>query len=271
MSASREALRQQMLLRALWRDARPGVLAGWSRDGDRFARGLSAYQANAGALAERALAAAYPTIQELLGDESFASLARALWQQHAPERGDIAQWGAALSTLLADSADLADEPYLSDVARLEWMVHGAGLAADDAAQIHGLELMADADPAALWVRLRAGTALLRSPHPVLSIWRAHRLRSADEAARFDEVRAAFAQGMTQDALVWRSGWKVEVAGCGPGDALFMQSLLAGESLAQALSAAQSMPEFDFEDWLVRALQLGWIGAVAMQAPAPPGG
>jgi hypothetical protein len=28
-----EALRQQMLLRALWRDARPGVVEGWLRDG----------------------------------------------------------------------------------------------------------------------------------------------------------------------------------------------------------------------------------------------
>ena len=70
----KEALRQQMLLRALWRDARPGVVAGWMRDGARFARGLAAYQANAGALAERALGAAFPTIAALLGDESFARL-----------------------------------------------------------------------------------------------------------------------------------------------------------------------------------------------------
>ena len=45
MSADREALRQQMLLRALWRDARPGVVAGWMRDDPaRFQRGLQAYQ-----------------------------------------------------------------------------------------------------------------------------------------------------------------------------------------------------------------------------------
>ena len=271
MSASREALRQQMLLRALWRDARPGVLAGWSRDGERFARGLAAYQANAGALAERALAAVFPTIQELLGEESFASLARALWHQHAPERGDLAQWGGALPAFLAGSADLADEPYLSDVARLEWMVHGADRAADESAQPQGLERLADTDPSALWLRLRAGMALLRSAHPVLSIWQAHRMRSADDSARFDEVRQAFAHGLAQDALVWRSGWKVEVAACGPAQTVFMQALLAGASLSDALSAAQSAQEFDFEDWLMRALQLGWIVGVDTQPPALPGG
>ena len=62
----KEGLRQQMLLRALWRDARPGVVTGWLRDApERSARGLQAYQANAGALAERALAAAYPTLVQL--------------------------------------------------------------------------------------------------------------------------------------------------------------------------------------------------------------
>ena len=97
MSADKEALRQRMLLRVLWHDARPGVLAGWTRDGERFGRGLQAYRANAGALAERALAAAFPTLQQLLGDESFAALARHFWLASPPAHGDIATWGEGLS------------------------------------------------------------------------------------------------------------------------------------------------------------------------------
>ena len=42
---------EKELLRALLNDARPGVVAGWMRDGERFGRGLAAYRANAGALA----------------------------------------------------------------------------------------------------------------------------------------------------------------------------------------------------------------------------
>ena len=54
MSGGKEALRQQMLLRALWRDAPPGVVGGWLRGApERWRRGLQVYQANAGALAER--------------------------------------------------------------------------------------------------------------------------------------------------------------------------------------------------------------------------
>ena len=62
MSGSREAERQQRLLGAISRSTAPAALAGWARDSLRVGRGLQVYQANAGALAERALVAAYPEI-----------------------------------------------------------------------------------------------------------------------------------------------------------------------------------------------------------------
>ncbi|MBA4175071.1 MAG: hypothetical protein C0505_00690 [Leptothrix sp. (in: Bacteria)] len=131
----RETLRQQMLLRALLGDARPACVGGWLRapgpaGGPDPARGLAAYRANAGALAERALAAAYPTLQQLLGADSLAGLARHFWHRHPPQAGDIARGGADLADFIAAAPALADEPYLADLARLEWAVHCAATAAD---------------------------------------------------------------------------------------------------------------------------------------------
>ena len=40
-------------------------------------RGLAAYRANGHALAERALCAAFPVVRALVGEDSFAALARA--------------------------------------------------------------------------------------------------------------------------------------------------------------------------------------------------
>ncbi len=251
----KEALRQQMLLRALWRDARPGVLAGWTRDGPAFARGLQAYQANAGALAERALAAAFPTVQQLVGDESFAALARALWQARPPLQGDMARWGAALPGFMADAEQLAEEPYLADVARLDWAVHLAQTAADATAPVQGLALLGQHDPGALTLRAQPGTGLVSSPHPVLSIWQAHRSTAPD---RFDAVRAAFAAQQGEGALVWRRGWAVEAAALSPAELRFTASLLQGASLGVAL--AQAGPALDFEAWLIQALQRGWLAA-----------
>lgn len=260
MSADREALRQQMMLRALLGDARPGVLAGWCRDGERFTRGLQAYRANAGALAERALAAAYPTLQQLLGDESFAAMARAFWHRHPPERGDIATWGGHLAAFVADAEQLAEEPYLADVARLEWAVHGATNAADGESAPHGLERLADADPAQLRLLARPGTALVESRHPIVTIWQAHRAEATADGDRFAAVRQAFAAGRAETALVWRQGLRVQVAALEPGDARFTTVVLAGHPLAAALAACPS--PFDFTAWLVAALQRGWLAGAA---------
>lgn len=250
----KEALRQQMLLRALWRDARPGVVAGWLRDGAAFQRGLQAYQANAGALAERALGAAFPTLVQLLGADSFAALARAFWHAAPPERGDMAEWGAALPAFIEDDAQLAAEPYLADVARLEWAVHQAERAADGAA-VTGLERLADTDPAQLTLQLQAGTVLLSSPFPVATLWHAHRSPAQD---RFAPVRAAFAAGRGEQALVRRSGWLAEVLALDAATARFVTALLAGQDLASALHEAGD--GFDFQTWLIEALQAGAIAA-----------
>jgi Putative DNA-binding domain len=251
----KEALRQRMLLRALWRDARPAVVAGWLRDGPRFERGLAAYRANAGALAERALAAAFPTVAPLLGDEAFAALARAFWHAAPPARGDMALWGEALPGFIAADAQLAEEPYLADVARLDWAVHRAEHAAD-ASPPTGLQRLADGDLARLRLQLQPGAALVVSPHPVVAIWRAHRDTHAE---RFAPVRAAFAAGRGETALVLRHGWRVDVLSLEPAPARFCAALLRNAALAEALATAGD--GFDFETWLVDALQRGAVAAV----------
>lgn len=259
-----EALRQQLLLRTLWGDAPPGVVAGWLRDSpQRITRGLQAYRAHAGALAERALGAAFPTVALLVGEESFAALARALWQAQPPQQGDIAQWGAALPAFIGAAPQLADEPYLADVARLDWAVHRAELAADGDASVQGLQQLADGDPATLRLCLAEGVALIASPHPVVSIWQAHRSNAAE---RFAPVRAALARGDGERALVHREGFAVRVLAVPEATAGFMQALRAGASLGHALDAAG--PGFAFDGWLVQALQQGWLRSVEPQDAAP---
>jgi Putative DNA-binding domain len=261
MNTDKEALRQQMMLRALWQDARPGVLAGWMRDGERFARGLAAYRANAGAMAERALTAAYPVLAQLLGEESFANMARAFWHQHPPRQGDIATWGEALAGFVAGAQALAEEPYLGDVARLEWAVHQAGLAGDGSSEPQGLQQLANAEPHQLHVQTRPGTVLVHSSHPIVSIWQAHQSAAADAQDRFAAVRDAFAQGRAESALVWRQGFRVQVAALDAGDAAFTQALLQGQSLAAAFGAVPAGSTFGFQPWLVNTLQRGWLAHI----------
>ena len=231
---------------------------------------LQAHLAHAGAMAERALAAAYPTLQQLLGAQPFAALARAHWHAEPPRAGDLACWGAGLPAFAAAAVQLAAEPYLADVAQLEWAVHQASSAADDEAAVQGVQHLHDADPQALWLLLRAGTAVVQSAYPVVTLWHAHR---HTEPARptLADARAALAAGRAEQALVWREGWQVHVAALTLAAAAFTRAVLQGSAVGAALH--QAGPAFEFEAWLLRALREGWLAGAAISAspatPAPP--
>ena len=144
------------------------VLAPW-------ARGLTAYQANGHDLAERCLRAAYPVVAALVGDDSFATMARELWHRHPPERGDLACWGDALAAFVEPNPQLADVPYLADVARVEWALHRAAGAPDAAADPASFALLSQADPDAVTLRLAPGTTVIASVWPVATLVTAHLL------------------------------------------------------------------------------------------------
>ncbi|NRF70655.1 putative DNA-binding domain-containing protein [Aquincola sp. S2] len=253
----REALRQQLLLRSLWREAPEGALRGWLRETPaREQRSLAAYRSNGEAVAGRALATAFPTVEQLVGEASFVALAAAFWRAQPPTCGDMAAYGAALPGFIAADPQLADVPYLADAARLDWAVHRAEAAADVHQPPEGLPRLGTDAPEALAMVLRPSVLLVSSRWPVAAIWHAHR---SSEADRFSRVRAALEAGTGEHALVWREGWRPRVLALADADAAFTTALLAARPLALALDAAGA--EFQFEPWLLQALQHGWLAAV----------
>lgn len=219
--------------------------------GSHAQRGLMAYQANGHMLAERALQATYPVIAQMLGQESFGQLARALWHAHPPTVGDMAQWGAALPAFIAQSAQLQDEAYLPDMARAEWMLHGCASAADQDANLTTLAMLTTEDPQALGLQLAPGTQTLASAWPVASLWLAHMAG----VPTFAEVGEQLRQRTPQSAVVWRQGLQPQLREALPGECALLQALQSGMALEPALEAAGSL---DFSQWLPLAVQTGLV-------------
>lgn len=223
-------------------------------------RGLQVYRVNAEVLALRSLQASYPVVNQLIGDDAFALLARDLWHHAPPTRGDVAQWGGGLAALISSIPQLADEAYLPDVAHIEWALHQAATAADASADLTSLTLLTQHDPDALTLQLAPGTAVLHSPHPAASVVTAHLYASP----AFDAVGIKLRAQTAESALVWRQGLRPMVAACPLADALFVQRLLAGGSLIAALessaaaSSTTSVPAFDFNTWLPQAAHNGLL-------------
>ena len=253
MSVALEAQRQRQLLAAILRRGEAPALR---EQGARAARGLAAYRAHAGALAERALAATAPTVAAMLGEADFARLARELWAARPPRRGDVAEWGAELPAWIAAQPALAEWPWLADAARLDLALQAAERAADATLDAGSLALLAEADPAQLRLGLMAGLAVLVSAWPIATLHAAHH----DEGPEpFAPVRAALAAGQGEAVCVARAGWRAVVHRLSDDEARFMRALLGGTSLADALHAAGE--GFDFAIWLRRAIAQSWLKAV----------
>lgn len=218
-------------------------------------RGLAAYRANGHASAERSLLAAYPVVAALMGEESFALMARDFWHQHPPTRGDLAQWGEALAPFVARNAQLADVPYLADVARVEWALHRAAGAPDSAADPASFALLSSTEPDALTLRLSPGSAVLVSDWPVASLLTAHLY---GEPA-MDQVAAKMQARAAENALVWRQGMRPCVRECTLAETALIQALAARQPLLTALDAALAQdPDFDLGAWLPSAVQQGLL-------------
>lgn len=269
---------QQALLQALL--ARPGSTAACAAKEClvgfldtrhiQTARGLDAYQANGHAMAERSLLSAYPVVAALIGGDNFALLARDLWHHHPPLRGDLAQWGDALPGFLRDNAQLADAPYLSDVARAEWALFRAAGAADAAPDPGSFARLAQEAPEGLALTLAPGTAVIDSTYPVASLIAAH----LDTRPTLDEAAQRLRDGLGEQTLVWRQGLRPRLQQIDPPASSLVQALLAGAELPQALDAACAVagPDdaFDFSSWLNAAVTDALvIGVHSLPLPNTP--
>jgi hypothetical protein len=234
------------------------VLAPW-------ARGLNAYQANGHDLAERSLLAAYPVVAALVGDDSFATMAREFWHRHPPARGDLACWGEALAAFVAPNPQLADVPYLADVARVEWALHRAAGAPDAGADPASFALLTQAEPDSFTLRLAPGTAVILSEWPVASLVTAH-LHDDPPLA----VAAAWVQAHeAENAVVWRQALRPLVAACTPAEAALLAALLQGRSLLASLNdALVADAAFDLGAWLPGAVTQGVVLGAEPLDPRP---
>ena len=257
------AQEQQALLAALFGNADEGELWPCLQAGAHAAlarRGLQAYQSNGLALAERVLGAAYPVLAQLIGDESFAPLARQVWRQQSPERGDLACWGGGLAAFIEAAPQLADEPFLADIARVEWALHCAATAADVPPDLPSLALLSaggeDGDEAnAATLALGAGVFLLASPWSVVSIVNAHLSGEPSMEHAAERLQSA----VSEYALVWRHGFKPRLRHVSAAEYALVQALQTRCSLDYALQKAlEASPGFDFATWLAESVSTGLV-------------
>lgn len=198
----------------------------------RAERGLGIYRGNIRANATRALGAAYPVVEQIVGAEFFFGLAARYSLSFPSVSGDLNEFGESFANFLADFPAVAEFPYLADVARLEWRVQQAHYAADpqpfDPARLAALS---PDEHSALRPQLHPACSVLQSAYPLARIWEVHQPSFSGEFHVEFSERPAY-------ALVFRPRFRVEVAGISDAEAAFLLACRDGRTLEAALATAR---------------------------------
>jgi hypothetical protein len=202
-----------------------------------------------------ALAATFPTVQALVGEEFFRAMAGGFVGLELPVQPILSEYGAGFPDFVARYEPASGLPYLADIARLDWALDQAFNSPMDrrltVADLAGIEV--ERLPS-LSVALSAGAALVVSRYPIDRIWNASQPGASAEPVDLASGRA--------DLLVLRRPDDAAFIVLEVGEAAFVAALTGGNSLeAAAGQALFTDASFDLSQGFARLLGLGAFAAL----------
>ena len=219
----------------------------------RFAR----YRGHLLGTTHKTLAAAFPVLQRLVGDQVFDGLAQAFGQAQPSTSGDLNEFGAGLASFLETFPPLADQAHLPDLANLEWAVHRALYAADGSA--FSAQDLSGLTPDGLGqtsFSLHPACTLLTSRWPLAALWQSHPQSHPPEQShqRDEAIEFTASPGQTCHVLVCRPAWQAQVEVLAEAQYHWLAALAAGATLGDALDAALALDsQFDIAGFVQQCL------------------
>ncbi len=209
---------------------------------EKPAKRFDVYRNNVHVSLVEVLAARFPVVERLVGEEFFRAMARAFIADALPQSPVLIEYGGDFAGFIDGFSPAQTLPYLGDVARLEWAWHEAYHATD----------MAPLDPARLsttlhtnepdrlvrkQLALHPSLRIVRSDWPVLDIWRTN--------TEDTDVRPVDLDAGGEDVLVVRPQWDVTLWPLPTAGADFIEALASSATLGDAAElAAHADAAFD---------------------------
>ena len=212
-------------------------------------RRFAVYRNNVTVGLVNALAARFPAVQRIVGEDFFRDMARVYVRAHPPRSRLLMEYGDDFAEFIAGFEPVAELVYLADVARLEAARTRAFHAADASpADAKPLQSIAESALENLRIERHPAAEIVRSNYPVVTIWAMN--AGERELEAIDDWHG-------EDALVMRPQFDVFVHALLPGGAAFLSALFGGSRLAEAIEAAYADHEsFDLVSNLARLVSSG---------------
>lgn len=207
----------------------------------------------------------YPATRRILGAGPFGSLVARYVRRCPPRSHDIGRAGDRLSAFLAQDPLTHDLPFLPDLARLEWCLAEAFIAADVEPLAWSALAALDADTVADTIfRLRPGTSLVDTRWPLLDLLSAKDMSDSEVSVRMDDC--------SRSVLVYRQGLEVRHRAIPADDADFLEVVARGLRLTDLAVCASSQARTEalvarFQAWVREGLFIN--PGTALEASCPP--
>jgi hypothetical protein len=228
---------------------RPDLVAAIASDPGTALQRLQLHRHHVARSIGATLAATFPTVAAVVGQDFFSLLARDFVAGTSLEDPILSRYGEHFPRFVGEAQERHGLPYLADVARLDWALNVAfhtpfepRLSAAD------LGAWPEESLPELSLRLPAGSSLIESTWPLDLIWQASQPETSVDKVNLTAGPACL--------LVFRRCNDAAFAVLAPGEAAFIESLSQGDLLAAAAQRAlQAAKDFDLAATFGRMLGL----------------
>jgi hypothetical protein len=199
----------------------------------RAESGLAVYRNNVMSGLIKVVAARFPAVRRLLGEDCFLEAVRRFIAAEPPRSPLLLDYGDGFPEFLRR---LGDDTCIADIADLE-VARGRAYHAADAAPLspQAFAAIPTERVAGLQLTFHPSASLLQSRFPIVSLWQANQ----------EAGEVALPQRRPEAALIARPMLEVEVWNLPPGGFAFLTALRRGATMAEAADAAmEAAPDFD---------------------------
>lgn len=197
----------------------------------------------------KVLAITFPTVQTLVGEEFFASVARLYARQNPPRSGNLNLYGETFPGFIGALQETQSLPYIHDVAHYDWLFNIAYYADDDAPLT--FESLQNIDPQTLGDKkfpLRSSVHTIQSNFPLTVIREFCGNDNNDETLNLDQAE--------ETLLLYRPHLKIQVLHIDTNEYIILNALKGHKTLSQALdNTLKQDPNFNFQDFLQKFIPL----------------
>jgi hypothetical protein len=235
----------------------PRLLELIAEDGIHPAGRLAIYRNNVLSRLCDALRATYPVALKLVGEDFFAYAAHAFIEENPPGQASLALYGDDFAEFLGRFSPAKSLSYLSDVAKLEWLIHQLERAVS-APPIPLSELAAaPGDASECEVTISSAVGFVASAYPVDQLWSAHQGETEWQSLQLESTAVRLQLSLIDGSL--------RINRLPPSVWEFRSSLARGGNLAAAVTAAMAIsPTFDLPAALAELFRDGLVVGLNMR-------